>query len=227
MIKKEQLMIHALVVHQAHLISSLITSVLSEEDDVYVVGRAASVEEALNKIELSNCNIVLVAATLPDRGALELTKTVAEQYSHIKVLVIGLPESESMILEYVAAGAAGYVLQDVPVERLLDNVRAVHEDKAIVSPTVAAALMERIAELSRITSQHQLNPEAYELLTPREREVLALIGEDLTNQQIGERLYIEVGTVKNHVHNILKKLEVNSREEAAAYLPLVKTNETT
>jgi DNA-binding NarL/FixJ family response regulator len=217
-------MIHALVVHQAQLISSLITSVLSEEEDVYVVGRAASVEEALAKIELGNCNIILVAATLPDRGALELTKTVAEHYSHIKVLVIGLPESESMILEYVAAGAAGYVLQDVPVERLLDNVRAVHEDKAIVSPTVAAALMERIAELSRITSQHQLNPEAYDLLTPREREVLALIGEGLTNQQIGERLFIEVGTVKNHVHNILKKLEVNSREEAAAYLPLVETN---
>ncbi len=218
-------MIHALVVHQAHLISSLITSVLTEEDDVYVVGRAATVAEALTKIELSNCNMILVAATLPDGGALELTRTVAEQYNNIKVLVIGLPESESMILEYVAAGAAGYVLQDVPVERLLENVRAVHQDKAIVSPSVAAALMDRIAELSRITSQHQLNPEAYELLTPREREVLGLIGEELTNQEIAERLFIEVGTVKNHVHNILRKLEVNSREEAAAYLPLVEANE--
>ncbi len=218
-------MIHALVVHQAHLISTLITSVLTEEDDVYVVGRAATVAEALTKIELSNCNMILVAATLPDGGALELTRTVAEQYNNIKVLVIGLPESESMILEYVAAGAAGYVLQDVPVERLLENVRAVHQDKAIVSPSVAAALMDRIAELSRITSQHQLNPEAYELLTPREREVLGLIGEELTNQEIAERLFIEVGTVKNHVHNILRKLEVNSREEAAAYLPLVEANE--
>jgi DNA-binding NarL/FixJ family response regulator len=217
-------MIHVLVVHQAHLISSLITSVLSEEEDVYVVGRASSSEEALAKIELSNCNVILVAATLPDGGALQLTKAVAEQYSHIKVLVIGLPESESMILEYVSAGAAGYVLQDVPVDQLLDNVRAIHEDKALISPTVASALMNRLAELSRITSQHELNPEAYELLTPREREVLALIGENLTNQQIGDKLFIEVGTVKNHVHNILKKLGVNSREEAAAYLPLVETD---
>jgi DNA-binding NarL/FixJ family response regulator len=217
-------MIHVLVVHQAHLISSLITSVLSEEEDVYVVGRASSPEEALAKIELSNCNVILVAATLPDGGALQLTKAVSEQYSHIKVLVIGLPESESMILEYVSAGAAGYVLQDVPVEQLLENVRAIHEDKALISPTVASALMSRVAELSRITSQHELNPEAYELLTPREREVLALIGENLTNQQIGDKLFIEVGTVKNHVHNILKKLGVNSREDAAAYLPLVETN---
>jgi DNA-binding NarL/FixJ family response regulator len=217
-------MIHVLVVHQAHLISSLITSVLAEETDLYVVGRATSAEEALAKIERSNCNMILVAATLPDGGALKLTETIADQYNHIKVLVIGLPESESMILEYVAAGAAGYVLQDVPVERLLDNVRAVHEDKAIVSPTIASALMERIAELSRITAQHTLNPEAYETLTPREREVLDLVGQSLTNQQIADQLYIEVDTVKNHVHNILKKLEVNSREEAAAYLPLLETN---
>jgi DNA-binding NarL/FixJ family response regulator len=216
-------MIHVLVVHQAHLIASLITSILSEEEDVYVVGRASSATEALEKIELSNCNMILVAATLPNKGALELTQTVAEQHSNIKVLVIGLPESENVILEYVAAGAAGYVLQDVPVERLLENVRAVHEDKAIISPTIASALMDHIAKLSRITSQHELNPEAYDLLTPREREVLGLIGEELTNQEIGERLYIEVGTVKNHVHNILKKLEVSSREEAAAYLPLVET----
>jgi DNA-binding NarL/FixJ family response regulator len=218
-------MIHVLVVHQAHLISSLIISVLSEEEDVYVVGRAASFEEAVTKIERSNCNMILVAAMLPDGGALKLTQVVADQYSNIKVLVIGLSESESMILEYVAAGAAGYVLQDVPVERLLDNVRAVHDNKALISPTVASALMERLAKLSRLTAQHALNPEAYDTLTPREQEVLDLIGKDLTNQQIADRLYIEVGTVKNHVHNILKKLEVNNREEAAAYLPLVNGEE--
>lgn len=219
-------MIHVLVVHQTHLISSLITSVLSEEDDVYVVGRASSAEEALAKLELSQCNMVLVAATLPDKGALNLTQTIADQYSNVKVLVIGLPESESMILEYVAAGAAGYVLQDVPADRLLENVRAVYEDKAIVSPTVASALMDRIAELSRIAGQHKLDPQAYEELTPREREVLDLIGENLTNQAIADRLYIEVGTVKNHVHNILKKLDVKSREDAAAYLPIIENNNT-
>lgn len=218
-------MIRLIIVHQAHLICSLIASVLSEESDIYVIGYATNVEEALSKLERSNCNMILVAATLPDNGALELTKAVAERKSAVKVLVIGLPESENMILQYVAAGASGYVLQDVPVEKLLDNVRAVYDDKAIISPSVAAALMNRITELAQISSQTQVDPEAVHELTPREREVLDLIGQEATNQEIADKLFIEVGTVKNHVHSILKKLDVSSREEAASYLPYIKQRE--
>lgn len=218
-------MIRLIIVHQAHLICSLIASVLSEESDIYVIGYAMNVEEALSKLERSNCNMILVAATLPDNGALELTKAVAERKSAVKVLVIGLPESENMILQYVAAGASGYVLQDVPVEKLLDNVRAVYDDKAIISPSVAAALMNRITELAQISSQTQVDPEAVHELTPREREVLDLIGQEATNQEIADKLFIEVGTVKNHVHSILKKLDVSSREEAASYLPYIKQRE--
>ena len=215
-------MIRLLIVHQAHLICSLIASVLSEEADIHIVGYATNVAEALNQLERSSCNMILVAATLGDGGALELTKAVAEERPSVKVLVIGLPESENMILQYVAAGASGYVLQDVPVEKLLDNVRAVYDDRAIISPSVAAALMNRITELAQISAQTQVDPEALEELTPREREVLDLIGQEATNQQIADQLFIEVGTVKNHVHSILKKLDVSSREEAASYLPYLK-----
>lgn len=215
-------MIRLLIVHQAHLICSLIASVLSEEPDIHIIGYATNVAEALNQLDRSNCNMILVAATLSDDGALELTKAVAEQRPSVKVLVIGLPESENMILQYVAAGASGYVLQDVPIEKLLDNLRAVYDDQAIISPSVAAALMNRITELAQISAQSQVDPEALEELTPRERQVLDLIGQEATNQQIADQLFIEVGTVKNHVHSILKKLDVSSREEAAGYLPYMK-----
>jgi len=218
-------MIRVMIAHQTRLIGSIIASVLSEEDDVYVVGLASDKEEVLDKLKRSNTNMVLVAATLPNDGALEITKAVAEADPTVKVLVIGMPESESMILQYVMAGAAGYVLQDVPVEQLLDNLRAVHDDKALVSPQVAATLMNQVAELARISSQHELDPEAVAELTPRERDVLNLIGQELTNQEIAEELVIEVGTVKNHVHNILGKLDVSSREEAAAFLPYVNDEE--
>lgn len=218
-------MIRVMIAHQTRLIGSIIASVLSEEDDVYVVGLASDKDEVLDKLKRSNTNMVLVAATLPNDGALEITKAVAEADPTIKVLVIGMPESESMILQYVMAGAAGYVLQDVPVEQLLDNLRAVHDDKALVSPQVAATLMNQVAELARISSQHELDPEAVAELTPRERDVLNLIGQELTNQEIAERLVIEVGTVKNHVHNILGKLDVSSREEAAAFLPYISKEE--
>lgn len=218
-------MVRVLVVHQAKLIANIIASVLAEEPDIYLVGTAVTPEEALGKLERSNCNMVLAAATLPDGGALTLTEAVTAVYPHINVLIIGVPKSESVILQYVMAGASGYVLQDVPVEQLLENVRAAHNDEALVSPTIAAALMRQVSELAQVSAQYNLDPQAIASLTPREKDVLNLLGQGMTNQEISEQLVIEVGTVKNHVHNILKKLDVSSREEAASYLPLLNDEE--
>ena len=219
-------MIRVLVVHKTRLIANIIASVLSDEEDIHVVGTAITIEEALDKLKMSRCNMVLVAATLENDSALQLTESVAVSFPDTKVLVIGVPKSEDVILQYVMAGASGYVLQNVPAEKLLDNVRAAHDDKALISPTVAAVLMEQVAELSHISAQYELDPEVVETLTPRERDVLSLIGDGMTNQEIASQLVIEVGTVKNHVHNILKKLDVTSREEAANYLPLLDDDST-
>lgn len=214
-------MIRIIVVHQTRLIASLIASVLMEEEGIYVSGLATTVEEAIGKVERSNCNMMLVAATLPNQGALTLTREMAELDPSVKVMVIGLPKSENMILQYVMAGAAGYVLQDVTTERLLENIWAAHNEKALISPDIAAALINQLAELSRVSSQNALDPVAVAELTPRERDVLNLIGEGMTNQEIADKLVVEVGTVKTHVHNLLKKLDVSNREEAAAYLPFL------
>lgn len=218
-------MIRVIVVHQAKLIANIIASVLSEEPDIHVVSTAVTVAETLGKLDRSNCNMVLAAATLPNNDALTLTEAIADSYPEIKVLILGVRNAESVILQYVMAGASGYVLQDVPVERLLDNVRAAHQNKALVSPTIAASLMQQVSELAQISAQYDLDPQAIADLTPRERDVLNLIGEDLTNQEIAERLVIEVGTVKNHVHNILKKLDASSRQEAATYLSLLNKDD--
>jgi DNA-binding NarL/FixJ family response regulator len=215
-------MVRILVVHPARLVGSLYTSVFDEKPNMEVVARATTMEEALRKLEGCNCNIVLVSATLPDNGALELTKRIAREYPSINVLVVGLPELKHAILQYVMAGASGYVLQDVTVDNLFKQIQAVQEDKALISPTMAAAFMDHIAELAQISAQPYLEPDAYSELTPRELEVLELIGEGLTNQEIADRLYIELGTVKNHVHNLLKKLDVTSREDAAAHLPFIQ-----
>jgi DNA-binding NarL/FixJ family response regulator len=215
-------MIRILVVHQTRLISSIISSVLDEEEDIRVLGQATSSDEALTRLQKEPCEIVLVAATLPENGALKITEAATQIDNPPKVLVIGLPKSKNAILQYVAAGASGYVLQEVSTERLLDHIRAVYDDKAIISPDIAAALMNHISELAQISTQTDIDPTAYSELTPREREVLELIGEEHSNQEIADRLFIEVGTVKNHVHNILKKLDVRSRHEAAAYLPFAK-----
>jgi len=215
-------MIRIIIVHQTRLIASLIASVLTEEEGIYVVGLATSVEEALGKVERSNCNMMLVAATLPNQGALNLTREMVKLDPTVKVMVIGMPDSENMILQYVMAGAAGYVLQDVTTERLLENIWAAHNEKALISPDIAAKLINQLAELARVSSQQALDPLAVEELTPRERDVLNLIGEGMTNQEIADQLVVEVGTVKTHVHNLLKKLDVTNREEAAAFLPFLE-----
>ena len=218
-------MVRILVVHPTRLVCSLYVSVFDERPNMEVVAQATTIDDARKQIETCDCGIVLVSATLPNNGALTLTKEISREYPEIKVLIVGLPKSTNAILQYVMAGASGYVLQDVTVDRLFENIQAAHEDKALISPTIAAAFMDHIAELAHISARPYLEPDAYSELTPREVEVLDLIGEGLTNQEIADKLYIEVGTVKNHVHNILKKLDVSSREDAAAHLPFIQQDE--
>lgn len=215
-------MIRILVVHPTRLVGSLYGSVFDDRPNMEVIGLTTTVEDALKQLERRECNIVLASATLADNGALLLTKEISRNHPDVKVLVVGLPKSKSAILQYVMAGASGYVLQDVTVDDLIKNVKAVQEDKALVSPSMAAAFMEHIAELAHISAGPYVQPSAYSELTPRELEVLELISEGLSNQEIADRLFIEVGTVKNHVHNVLKKLDVANREDAAAHLPFIK-----
>lgn len=218
-------MVRILIVHPTPLVCSLYASVFDEKPDMEVVAQTTTTKEAFKQIETCRCDIILVSATMPDNGALELTKDVAREYPPIKVLVVGLPASKNAILQYVMAGASGYVLQDVTVDELFKNIQAVQEDKALVSPAMAAAFMNHIAELAQVSAQPYLKPELYSELTPRELEVLELIDEGLTNQAIADKLVIEVGTVKNHVHSILRKLDASSREEAAAHLPFIHQDE--
>ena len=141
----------------------------------------------------------------------------------MKVIVTGLSDSEAAILQYIEAGVSGYVLRDDSVETMLTTIRAVHAGEAVISPSVAAALMARLAELAELAKAAGGNSpvttsDALPDLTPREREVLSLIALGLSNSEIAERLTLELGTVKNHVHHILEKLNVSSRQDAVAYL---------
>lgn len=212
-------MIRVLIVSEMGLVCNMMASLLEDEPDIKVIGTATTIDAALAQV--SDADVALVSTHLPDNGALEFTQRVVEGDPSVKVVVVGLRESEQQILQYVEAGADGYVLRDHSTGELLENIRAVKDDEALVSPDIAYALISRVTELSQVFSDVEANVDESAELTPREREVLELIGEDLTNQEIADRLYIEVGTVKNHVHSILQKLGVKSREDAAAYLALL------
>jgi RNA polymerase sigma factor (sigma-70 family) len=214
--------IRVLLVNEMRLVSNVIASVLEDEPDIEVVGCAASVDEALALATESD--VVLVSTRLPDNGALKLTSAIAETDPSVKVLVLGLGESKRRVLRYVEAGANGYTLKNDSVDDLLEHIRAAQKGKALVSPKIAAALMTRVTELAQLFAEIESGINEAIDLTPREREILELVGQGLTNQEIADRLVIEVGTVKNHVHSILQKLDVSSREDAASYLALVREN---
>jgi two-component system, NarL family, response regulator LiaR len=218
-------MIRILLVNEIQLISNVIAVALEDETDMHVIGQATSVDEALAFIINNDVDVALVSTRLPDQGALQFTRSLSKSNSQIKVIVLGLNEVKEQILPFVEAGAVGYLLKDDSVQHMIECIRNAQENQAIVSPKMAAVLMSRVVELARLLAE--IKPAVYETngLTPREMEVLSLIEKGMSNQEIADRLFIEVGTVKNHVHSILEKLEVGSRNDAAAYLSLIQENQ--
>ena len=214
--------IHILLVNEILLMGNVIAAALEDEPDIIVVGRVTNIEDALKLVQEKDVDVALVSTRLPDQGALKLTSAITDLAPDTKVLALGLTEEKKRVLRYVEAGATGYVLKNDSLDDLIENVRAAVDDRVFVSPKIAAAMMERLSDLAQMFSDVENSVTDDAGLTPRELEVLELIGEGLTNQQISEQLVIEIGTVKNHVHSILEKLNVGSRGEAAAYLAFIK-----
>ena len=215
--------IKVFLVIEVPLIGSIFASVLEDEPDIKVVGCAATLQDALQFIQKQEANIVLVSAGLPDQGALTLTRTIVDQVSSTKVVALGLSEeNKNDALRYIEAGAAGYILKDSSLKEFIEVIRLAQRGEAQVSTRIAGAMMERLSNLARMFSavENKMDGEAH--LTSREFEVLQFISEGLTNQEIATRLVVEVGTVKNHVHSILEKLNASNRDEAASYLAFIK-----
>jgi len=201
---------------------NVITAALEDEPDIHVVGCVTNPEEALKIVQENRVDVALVSTRLPDLGALKLTNAITKIAPSTTVLALGLTEEKTRVLRYVEAGASGYILKDDSLDDLVSTVRAAQEGKVFISPQIAAAVLERLSELARMFSDVENNVTDPAGLTPREIEVLELIGKDMTNQEIADHLVIEVGTVKNHVHSILDKLNVSSRGDAAAYLAFIQ-----
>jgi DNA-binding NarL/FixJ family response regulator len=196
---------------------------LSTERDIAGVDCVETTEAALERLQASAYDVVLVGArTVSCQQILRLRRAAIHQGQGTRVLVMDVPRSEEAILNYIQAGAAGYIAAGEPPHEIWRRVRSAAEGKALLGPSVAAALMTRIAQLSQMQATRMIrdshSPSDNEL-TPREREVLELITLGLSNRDIADKLVVEVGTVKNHVHNILRKLGATNRYEVAANYP--------
>jgi DNA-binding NarL/FixJ family response regulator len=213
-------MIDVLLVHHQEGYTQQLKAVLQGEPDVRVVHCVSSTTEALNWLSKNHCAILLVSYTLPNAQALDLVRLVCSEALGPKVLVTNMERDSETVLYWMEEGAAGYVYADEGWAGLVKKLRAVDADEFLLCPDIAAALIARIAELKQLAHEldagHLAQPTVTcAELTPREREVLRLIGREMSNQEIAETLVIELGTVKNHVHNLLRKLDVCNRKQAA------------
>ena len=209
--------IRILIADKSQVVCDSIRGVLNRETDIEVVAGAVTADNFLPMLE--DATVVLVHATMGMEEAIAMIEQIVATRPSVKILVFGVNENPDEILCYIEAGAAGYILQQESLDDLLTKVRAACHNQALISPGVAAILMSRLSEMRQqqetlINLQERLT--AVDALSPREREVLGLLGEGCSNQEIAHQLVIEYGTVKNHVHNILRKLESNNRTEAAS-----------
>jgi DNA-binding NarL/FixJ family response regulator len=186
--------------------------VLSGEEDLRVSATQALHGEDGAGLSLFGVDVILIDGTMGRDAALAATVTLRERSGNARLLVIGLEREDESILDFVEAGAAGYVLQDASPTALADAIRSLHSGRTLCSPRIAAAALARIKALSQETRLPGAS--VLEGLTGRELELLSLLAQGLGNKEIGRALRITAQTVKNHVHHILAKLGVHRRRDA-------------
>ncbi len=205
-------MIRILVVADIRLYRDGLVEILSREQELLVVGTADCAAGALAQAADLSPDVILVDQAMP-----ESVPTVRALLAHrpsVKIISLAVRENEREVIACAEAGVSGYVPREASLDDLLAVVDSVGRGELLCSPQVAASLLRRVAW--RATGGAEVEPA--NPLTVRELEIVRLIEQGLSNKEIAVRLGIEVATVKNHVHNLLEKLRLRRRAEAAAYL---------
>ena len=200
-----------LILHARFYRESLLTA-LAVDERVTVRGAAAHWEEAVASYAGSAPDIIVCDLDTPD--PLRGVRSLSRAFPGAGIVALGVPDTEGAVLPWAEAGISGYVPGDRSLQELTETIVAVSRGELPCSPRVAAALLRRLAALANERQGLDLRAR----LTSREQNVLALIDEGLSNKEIAARLFIEVPTVKNHVHNILEKLHVRTRGQVVALL---------
>jgi DNA-binding NarL/FixJ family response regulator len=203
--------ISLLVADDHTLVRRAIVSLLSVETDMEVVAEAADGRSAVSLAASHEPDVVLMDIGMPVLNGLEATRQIKKQLPHIRVLVLSAYDNEDFVLQVVRSGADGYLLKNCPAEDLLSAIRSVRNGQAFFSPSVSKLLLEEYLRNSAAPQARSDGPSPSGKLTGREREILQLVAEGSTHQQIGNHLNISVRTVDTHCNNIMKKLDIHDR----------------
>ncbi len=208
--------IRVLIVDDHALIRRSLELALTAEADIEVVGEASDGQEAAELAGRLLPDVVLMDVRMPRRSGIEATRSIKEAVPSTRIIMLTVSDEEEDLFDAIKAGATGYLLKDVQIDEVPDAVRGVHEGQSLINPAMAAKLISEFASMSRKEAERP--PQLpVPRLTDREMEVLRLVAKGMNNREIAKDLYISENTVKNHVRNILEKLQLHSRMEAVVY----------
>jgi two-component system nitrate/nitrite response regulator NarL len=209
--------IRILTVDDTGLFRRSIAALLDQQEGMTVVGEAENGLEAVEKANALKPDLVVMDIEMPVMDGVEATRLIREQLPGVKVVMLTVSEADEHLFDAIRFGAQGYLLKDLQPSALFDLVRAVMRGEAALSPSIAGRLLGQIREGS-VAAQVPDDESETPALTRRELEVLRLVADGLSNKEIAGSLFITEGTVKNHVHNALEKLQLENRTQAAAYI---------
>jgi two-component system NarL family response regulator len=189
--------------------------VLEEEDGIELVGQASDGAEAVQIAGEAVPDIVLMDIRMPKTTGIEAARAMKEVAPTAKIVMLTISDEEEDLFEAIRAGASGYLLKDIPLDEVAAAVRSVHGGQSLINPSMAGKLLTEFATLARRDAEEEPSKHApAPKLTDREMEVLRLVARGMNNRDIAKVLFISENTVKNHVRNILEKLQIHSRMEA-------------
>lgn len=211
------------IVDDQALMRQGLKTLLELEPGIEVVGTAVNGVDALNFVSQHHPDVVLMDLRMPVMDGVTATQAILHRDPGVRVLVLTTFDDDESIFAALEAGASGYVLKDTPSDQLARDIQAVHRGEASLSPGVARKVIDEMrqrrqsGEIEPSSKSESLDADGHERLSEREREVLRLAAQGMSNREIGGRLFITEGTVKNHVSSILSKLHLRDRTQAVLY----------
>ena len=207
--------IRVMVVDDHALFRRGLQMVLEQEPDIQVVGEASDGAAALAMALETTPDIVLMDVRMPGRGGIETCTAIKDAVPSTKIIMLTISDEEADLYEAIKAGAMGYLLKEISIEEVATAIRAVHGGQSLISPSMASKLLSEFASIIKRSDDRPQVPAPR--LTDREMEVLRLVAKGMNNRDIAKQLFISENTVKNHIRNILEKLQLHSRMEAVVY----------
>jgi two-component system response regulator DevR len=201
-------MIRVFLLDDHEVVRRGLRQLLEDAGDIEVVGESGLAAEATARIPALRPHVAVLDARLPDGSGIDVCRDIRSVDPTINALILTSYDDDEALFAAILAGASGYVLKQVGGSDLVDTIRRVAAGQSLIDPTLTARVLDRLRN-------GEQSPEELAVLTEREREIIALIAEGLTNRQIGNRLHLAEKTVKNYVSSILAKLGLESRTQAA------------